>query len=319
MPLLVAVIATASVSVWFAPVTVETLAQSNTAPLPTRAPDDPWLIRDDAKLFNAEQMQRFQFDLRRLQGLGEHVMVYTRRYDASRRDSEGFAKRLREAWDIESAPNADDGLLILITVSDSAPEDNSFVVSSGSNFFPLNQMEKADLNAVYDAEIEPNFRENRYDVALAYGVRRLLYAADYTPPDPPALAGVNAFAREVGQIGGAVLLQAAVLGLALVPAFRERRLTTRLSRETVHAYASIFGPAGVVTALFSILGRSGLGMAMAVLILALVGAVMALSRKSARRATPASRRLPVRSAQGRAPHRLHGRPHQRRGQYVPQP
>lgn len=301
------------------PVAEGASAQPATAPIPFRASDDPWLIRDDARLFNEDQMSRFQFDLRRLQGLGENVMVYTRRADASRRESEGFAKRVREAWNLESAPDADDGLLMLITVNDTAPADSSFVVSSGSNFFPLNQMEKADFDRVYETEIEPNFREERYDVALAYGVRRLLYAADYMPPDPPALTGVNAFARQVAEIGGAVLLQAAVLGLAIVPAIKERRLTTRPSRKTVLAYVSMFGPAGGLTALFAIVGRSGLGMAMALLILMLVGLVMLFFLASAVGARPGHRRVPVPSTQGRTPRRILNRLHQRRGQYVPQP
>lgn len=301
----------------------ESLAQPNSAPIPLRAPDDPWLIRDDARLFNEDQLNRFQFDLRRLQGLGENVMVYTRRADASRRDSEGFAKRVREAWDIESAPDADDGLLMLITVSDTSPQSNSFVVSSGSNFFPVNQMEGADLNEVYEAEIEPNFRENRYDVALAYGVRRVLYAADYTPPNPPALTGANAFAHEVGNIGGSVLLQAALLGLAIVPAFTERRLTTRPLRKSVLTYATIFGTAAPVLGVFSVVGRSGLGVLTAMLVTALVLAVtgrfLAAAPTSASASAAPSQRVRVSPSFGRNRRRFLDRIHQRRGHYVPQP
>lgn len=316
---LVAVIAVTCAVTCFPPVAQKASAQSATAPIPVRALDDPWLIRDDARLLNQDQMDRFQYDLRRLQGLGENVMVYTRRADASRRESEGFAKRVREAWNLESAPDADDGLLLLITVNDTAPENSSFVVSAGSNFFPLNQLERADFDTVYETEIEPNFREQRYDVALAYGVRRLLYAADYTPPDPPALTGVNAFAHEVAEIGGAVLLQAAVLGLAIVPAFKERRLTTRPSRTTVLTYASMFGPAAGLTALFAIVGRSGLATAMALLILVLVALVMLLFLPPAVGAGQRRRRVPVASTQGRTPRRILNRLHQRRGHYVPQP
>ena len=317
--MLVAVIAVTCAVMCLPPLGQEVLAQSATAPIPVRAPDDPWLIRDDARIFDQDRMERFQYDLRRLQGLGENVMVYTRRADASQRESEGFAKRVREAWDLESVPDADDGLLLLITVNDTAPENSSFVVSAGSNFFPLNQMERADFDTAYEMEIEPNLREQRYDVALAYGVRRLLYAADYTPPNPPALTGVNAFAHEVAEIGGAVLLQAAVLGLAIVPALKERRLTTRPSRTTVFTYASIFGPAAGLTALFAIVGRSGLAMAMALLILVLVALVMLLFLPPVVGAGQGRRRVLVSSTQGRTPRRILNRLHQRRGHYAPQP
>lgn len=315
---LVLVLAAVVVGTCSVPAAQGTLAQPNSAPIPFRAPDDPWLIRDDAMLFNEDQMNRFQFDLRRLQGLGENVMVYTRRSDASREDSEGFAKRLRQGWHIESAPGADDGLLLLITVSDANSEGNSFVVSSGSNFFPVGQMERAELNEVYEAEIEPNFRENRYDVALAYGVRRVLYAADYTPPDPPALTGVNAFAHEVSNIGGSVLLQAALLGLAIVPAFTERRLTTRPSRKSVLTYATIFGAAAPVLVLISVVGRSGLGMLTAVLVSVLVLVITTRFLPPASAKTAYSRRVRVGPSSGRRRRRFLDRIHQRGGRYVPQ-
>lgn len=299
-----------------------TAAQTNSAPIPFRAPDDPWLIRDDARLLNEDQMERFQFDLRRLQGRDENVMVYTRRSDDSRRESEGYAKRLREAWHLESAPDADDGLLMLITVSETSPERSSFVVSSGSNFFPVNQLERQDLDQVYETEIEPSFREARYDVALAYGVRRVLYAADYTPPNPPALTGITAFAHEAGNIGGTVLLQSALLGLAVIPALTERRLTTRPSRKSVLTYATLFGTAAPVLGMLSIIGRSGLGTLMALLIAALVLAVTRRFLTVAPTSAPASgapSQIRVKSSLGRRPRRFLHPFRSRRGQYVPQP
>lgn len=302
----------------FIPAPRHSLALQGTAPVPFRASDDPWLIRDDARLFNEDQMNRFQFDLRRLQGLGENVMVYTRRSDASREDSEGFARRLREAWRVESAPGADDGLVMLITISTSNPRGSTFVLSPGSNFFPIGQMDSSDLDHVYEEEIEPNFHENRYDVALAYGLRRVLYAADYTPPAPPALTGVQAFAHEVGKTGGPVLLQAALFGLAVGPALMERRLTTRPSRRTVLAHASIFGPAAVLLALFSVIGRSGMGMVTALLVLALIIAVTTVVLK--RRAETGSGVQPIRveSSSGRSRRRLQRHKHHRRDRYAPQ-
>lgn len=319
---LVTIIASACAASFSLFVAGETLAQSNSAPIPFREPDDPWLIRDDARLFNEDQLNRFQFDLRRLQGLGENVMVYTRRADASRRDSEGFAKRLREAWHLESSPGADDGLLMLLTVNDTSPRSNTFVVSSGSNFFPVNQMDRADLNQVYEAEVEPNFREERYDVALAYGLRRVLYAADYTPPNAPALTGAYAFAHAAGNIGGSVVLQAALLGLAAIPAFTERRLTTRPSRTSVLTYATIFGIAAPFLGLISIVGRSGLGVLMSVLVAALVLAVtrrfLTATPASATQSASASRRVRVGSSFERSRRRFLDRLHQRRGHYVPQ-
>lgn len=294
------------------------LAQQGVAPIPYHAADDPWLIDDDAKLFSVDEMNRFQFDLRRLQGLGESVMVYTRRSDASRRESEGYAKRVREAWGVESAPGADDGMLLLITIGRTDPSTSTFVISSGSNFFPVNQLKRSDLDRIYNEEVEPAFNEGRYDLALAYGVRRVLYAADYTPPDPAPLTGVHSFANTVSKVGGPILLQAAVLGLFVVPAFRNRRLTLHPSPGTVLMYVSLFGSGAVLLALVSVVGRSGLGITAALLVLALVLGVMAFFLRPERSSHPASRRIPVRSTQSRVNRHLFRRTHQRRDRYVPQ-
>lgn len=293
-------------------------AQQEIAPIPFRAADDPWLINDDAKLFSTDQMNRFQFDLRRLQGLGENVMVYTRRADATRRESEGYAKRVREAWGLESAPDADDGLLLLITISRSDPTASSFVLSAGSNFFPVNQLDESDTDRIYNEEIEPAFSAGRYDLALAYGVRRVLYAADYTPPNPGALTGVHAFANSVSKIGGPVWLQAGVLGLFIVPAFRDRRLSRYPSSGTVLTYVSLVGPGAFLVALFSVVGRSGLGITTALLAMVLVIAVMALFLRPERRPTLVNQNVPVRSTQSRIRRHLVRHTQQRRDRYVPQ-
>jgi uncharacterized membrane protein YgcG len=297
------------------PLANQALAQEGSVAIPERDPDNPWLIHDTARLFSTDQLKRFQFDLRRLQGLGVEMLVYTRRADAAREDAEEFAEALRTAWNVESAPGADDGLVMLITVNDEFPRRSTFILSPGQNFFPVGQMDADDLNHVYEQEIEPNFRENRYDVALAYAVRRVLYAADYTPPDPPALTGVHAFAHEAAKIGGPILLQAALLGLAIVPALTERRLTIRPKRKTVHAYAAVFGAASGLLALFAIVGRSELGVLMAILVLALVIAVMAFFRKRNVEASSVSQRVRVPSF-GRNPRRALVRMHQRNDRYA---
>lgn len=293
-------------------------AQDESPPIPYRAPGDPWLIRDDAGLFTDEEMERFQFDLRRLQALGVDVAVYTRRADASREESERFADALRESWAVESAPGADDGMVMLLTVTDSRPRGSTFVMSSGENYFPVGQMDEADFNQIYEEEVMPHFREDRFDVALAYAVRRMLYAADYTPPDPPPLSGINALAHDAARIGGAVLVQAAVLGLAIVPALMERRLTIRPSRKTVRTYAVVFGGASILLALVSVVGRSGLGILLAILVLALVTSVTALFLTPVRTSTSGSHRVAVAPSAERLFGRSLARIYQRKDRHVPQ-
>jgi len=300
------------------PSTHQASAQDESPPIPYRAPDDPWLIRDDAKLFTEDEMKRFQFDLRRLQGLGVDVAVYTRRADVSRRESEQFADALRESWAVGSSPGADDGMVLLLTISGSRPRGSTFVMSSGDNFFPLGQVGEADFSRIYEEEVAPHFRENRFDVALAYALRRMLYAADYTPPDPPPLSGINALAHDAARIGGVVIVQAAILGLAIVPALMEHRLTLRPTRNTVRTYALVFGGASILLALVSVVGRSGLGTLLAILVLALVTSATTLFLTPARTSMSGSHRVKVTPLEERHLGSRLGRLHQRKDRHAPQ-
>ncbi|HEV2066762.1 MAG TPA: TPM domain-containing protein [Thermomicrobiales bacterium] len=315
--LILLVASTIAVTVMF-PTVHQASAQDESPPIPYRAPDDPWLVRDDARLFSEDEMKRFQFDLRRLQGLGVDVAVYTRRADASREDSEQFADALRESWAVESAPGANDGMVLLLTVSGSRPRASTFVMSSGDNFFPLGQVDQADFDRIYEEEVAPHFRENRFDVALAYALRRMLYAADYTPPDPPPVSGIHALAHDAARIGGAVLVQAALLGLAIVPALMERRLTIHPSRKTVRIYAMVFGGASILLALVSVVGRSGLGILLAILVLALVTSVTALFLTPAGTSASGARRVAVVPSERRQVGRSLARISHRKDRHVPQ-
>lgn len=314
--ILLLVTVAAGTSVLF-PTTAEA-AQQSSDPIPSRDPDDPWLIQDKARLFDEDQMNRFQFDLRRLQGLGREVVVYTRRSDASAEESQEFADTLRDAWKVESAPEADDGMVILINVSDASPLGDAFVVSDGRNVFPLNQLSEAEFQTVREQEVLPPFQEGRYNVALAYAVRRLLHAAEYTPSEPPPLNATQSFANRVASIGGPVLLQAAVLGLVAVPAFSERRLTVRPSRRTVLNYVLVFGSAIALLLLFSVVGRSGWGMATALITLGLVTIVSGVFLRGSTAAGAKSRPVRVRATGRHGQNRVSAGMARQRERYVPQ-
>ena len=165
--------------------------------VPIRTPGSDRFVYDYAGVLTREQAERHSFDLKRLNEAGIPLVIYIRRSDDFRSESVAYAEQLRTDWDLESADGAEDGIVILVTLSDLSPLRDSLVMSLGPHALPINQLTTDTLRDIYDNEMQPAFRRNEIDLAVSYGVRRILYYEGYTPPDPPGLSEGQATARSL--------------------------------------------------------------------------------------------------------------------------
>ena len=166
-------------------------------PIPERAPDSRRFVYDEAGVLAGAEAERHQFDLGRLFDAGVPTIVFTRRSSDSRADAVAFADRLRAEWRIESAPGADDGIVILVSLHESSRARNALVLSTGRHALPINQLTSDTLRRIYDTEMLPAFRRNEINLAISFGVRRMLYYEGYTPPDPAPLSSGQQSARSL--------------------------------------------------------------------------------------------------------------------------
>lgn len=233
--------------------------------VPFRPRDSKKFVYDFADVLTSEQAERHQFDLNRLNDAGVPVVIYIRRSDDSRDESVAYAEQVRTQWTLESAPGADDGIVILVSLSDAFRLRNSLVMSLGPNALPIGQLQTDTLQKIYDKEMQPAFRRNEIDLAVSYGVRRILYYEGYTPPDPPSLSDGQQTARALAP--WSVLLAAlfGVVGplLSSTPTKIARRLRSIV--RSGRAYRIILAVLLVLSAAFSLYGRSGLWLMVSVL------------------------------------------------------
>jgi uncharacterized membrane protein YgcG len=130
------------------------------------------------------------------------------------------------------------------------------------------------MQDVLSQEMAPQIEDGKFNIALLFGVRRVLNHAEYSPPNPPARTALRDDLRFVSNILAAGLLQLAAIGYFLVPAMRERRLTFLPSARSLAIYAVAIGCLAVATGIVAIAGRSTFASLTALGVVLWVGGVL---------------------------------------------
>lgn len=274
--------------------------------IPLRAPESTTFVYDEARILASAEAERHQFDLGRLSQAGIPTVIYTRRSNDSREQAVAFADRLREEWALESSPGADDGIVMLVSLHESSRAENALVLSTGSHALPINQLTSETLREIHDREMQPAFRRNEINLALSFGVRRMLYYEGYTPPDPPPLTDRQVTARALAP--SALLLAGAfAFGTPLIQRGGAPSRNRWRSRGLYRAGVAEFLTLAAGLALY---GRSASWLAIAVLggIALMLGVRFAGAWREWRRPEPAALRVAPRSRRFRQPPVLAHRP-----------
>lgn len=263
--------------------------------VPSRAEDSDRFVYDYAGALTREQSERHKFDLDRLRDAGIPVVVYIRRSDDSKDESVAFADLLRNEWRLESAPGADDGIVILVTLSDLSPLRDSLVMSLGPNALPIGQLDAERLQEIYDTEMQPAFRKDEIDLAVSYGVRRILYYEGYTPPDPASLSESQTTARSLAPW---TILLAGLSGVASLISTDERSRVFGRFRPLVgyrRLHHVVPGTLLIASVALCVHARSATWLTVSVLVAIVLGLVIRLSASWREWRTPGPTVVHVRS------------------------
>ncbi|MBA2246574.1 MAG: TPM domain-containing protein [Chloroflexia bacterium] len=278
--------------------------------IPPRAPESTTFVYDEARILASTEAERHQFDLGRLWQAGIPTIIYTRRSNDSREQAVAFADRLREEWALESSPGADDGIVMLVSLHESSRRENALVLSTGAHALPINQLTSERFRDIRAREMQPAFRRNEINLALSFGVRRMLYYEGYTPPDPPPLTDRQVTARAL--VPSALLLAGTfAIGTPLIQRGRapsKNRWGSILRSRGLYR-AGIVGFLTLAAGL-ALYGRSGPWLVVSVLggIVLMLGVRFARAWREWRQPEPAVLRVAPRSRRFRQPPVLAHRP-----------
>ncbi|MEJ7901461.1 MAG: TPM domain-containing protein [Thermomicrobiales bacterium] len=243
---------------------------------PERNPNRPGAVYDTVDILTSAQEKAIQNDIDRASGLGIEMLVYTRMSDESATESQVFADRLNAEWNVESSEEANDGLVYLITVNPLDPNTNSVVISAGESVLPIRQLDQDALQRILETDVMPAAADGEFNSAIQFGIRRVLNAVEYSPPDPEPLTSFQASLHTYANVLGAALLQFTVLGFFVVTIVRERRFTITPAPSSMAIYAGCLAVASIAVGIIAIAGRNAFGSLTALATLVVASCVIPL-------------------------------------------
>lgn len=231
-------------------------------------------VYDTGSILNDEREKMLEGDARVLASYGIPVLVFARRSTDTVAESQVFADNLRSQRNVESAPGADDGLVMLLTVSTQFPYRGEVVISTGEQTLPVQGLDQEKFDQIYRDDIVPNLRQGKNFDALNISLRHMTYNAQFVPgPVPATSLRQDKMASLLSVIAP---LGAALLGLLieiqwLIPTAKFRHAGVSRRHVNKGLIAGGLGFATILTVL-AVYSRSSIGSGYAVLSFAILAA-----------------------------------------------
>lgn len=239
---------------------------------PPPPPETVPVVVNATDLFTEDQLRVLDNDGTRLRSIDIPTLVYIRIADSAEADeasSQAFADTLRQTWRIASAEDADDGLVVLVTLDKQGEVGHGLALSYGERTFADSGLTPGYISTVFNRDITPLLTEGRYYEGMYTFIRRIRYGGIYFPPPVPPLEGA-AKALHTAVAWFAPLSVAAVAGTFIGLSLRlpmddpRRRPLVRIVGATVASLA-------LLLAALAVAGRSEIGVASALLVLLTLG------------------------------------------------
>lgn len=221
---------------------------------------DWYMVIDRAGILDDGQETSAINDTYRLLLGGLPAQVVTENTGLNQEQAERRADELRVSHRIESAPGADDGLLVYASVNARDRSQIVMAVSVGANTLPINGLTQDSLSTIQGTIMATQLADGHPARAIVYSLREMLYLKEFTPP---AVEGVSGWRASLGTMIAIVGPVLAIAGAILL--IWSGKFTKSWGRSAV---ARIVG-AGCVAVAIAVLGvvsQSGLGILSAIVL-----------------------------------------------------
>jgi uncharacterized membrane protein YgcG len=158
---------------------------------------------------------------------GAPVVVYLQARKANYQQTEQDAADLMEAWDIQSAPGAHDGLVIFLNLNPGDLKHGQFSIFAGAKHFQHGDLPESELKRISDQAVLPKLKSG--DIAGGIGAALDAAAQSLTsgPPPPTPLtpveqAAADASSGPVSLLNVLAVLLGAILTLPVYRTWRNR-------------------------------------------------------------------------------------------------
>lgn len=187
--------------------------------LPVAAEDSHPTLLADQTLFSDGERSALQRDADLAQRSGVPIMFAIVRGDGTAVGSaQKIADEYREAYGVESAPGADDGIVFLVMWLPNSPEKSVAVYSAGAHAFATTGLSDETITGYLDGFVRPVLQVGHLFEANIYLMRLTRATSLYVPPPAREIRGLALTAQKVLLV--AAPLAAVALAAGLVRAGR---------------------------------------------------------------------------------------------------
>jgi len=243
-------------------------------------------VYDPYRLLDADERSTLRADAERLRRLGLPTLVYVRISEANDVQAAAFADRVLNEWNVESAPGANDGVVVLISMGVSTRRSGEVIFRTGGRALPQGGLTETRLAEIVDERIAPRVKRGQIYSGALSGLRGMVYTIAYYPePQAPPTSWqqrVNDTLTALAPALGGLALLALVGRLFRTPQF------LAADHPVGRLVPLMVLGCGVLLALLAVYARSRVGIAVAVALLLLLIALPPLNRRLDKRRSRSS-------------------------------
>ena len=234
-------------------------------------------VYDPYRLLDADQRSTLRADADRLRRVGLPTLVYVRISEANDVQAAAFADRLLDEWNVESAPGANDGMVLLISMGVSTRRSGEVIVRTGGRALPQGGLTEARLAEIVDERIAPRVKRGQIYTGALSGLRGMVYTIAYYPEPQAPLTSWQQRVHDT-----LIALAPALGGLALLSMIGRLFRTPRFlaaDRPVGRLVPFFVLTCSLLLALLAVYARSRVGIAIAVALFLLLIALPPLNRR----------------------------------------
>jgi uncharacterized protein (TIGR04222 family) len=177
-------------------------------------------VYDRAGALTPDQMAALERVAEVVAAAGAPVVVYVQADSADYDETEDDAKKLMDAWDLQSAPDARDGLVLFLNLKPNDLKHGQFAFYAGKSQLSGN-LPQYELQRIFDDQMKPLMAKGDLAGGLSAGLQAVADSLNNGPAPPPEPSAFTKFARSISD-GPVSLLNVLALFFAAIYAWFAR-------------------------------------------------------------------------------------------------
>lgn len=190
-------------------------------------------VYDLAAVLTTEERMMLESRAAAIEASGAPVVVYLRLRSTSFEQTVADARALMDAWDVQSAPGARDGIVLFFNLKPNDPKHGHFAIVAGEAHVRSGTLDQQQLERISETML-PLLRDGQLATGIAQGLDEIHRNLTVGPPPSEP----NAIQRLARRVSGLPLNLAAGLASLVLAVVTVRLWTRRPRQQTSKPYLS---------------------------------------------------------------------------------